>query len=729
MSRKSIVLVLGLELSAFAIGPVYSAQQPLVNVCAAPPELSNPENEFTPKPGVGVTTWKFEPGVSHNSWEDTRVSVASSSLNLFDWNIGRTKIPGFLSPYQSVIDNNAAVAINSDFFNLWGDPLPWGPALEDGELVYFPLAYDSQTGYSPDWIKVVGVVSRVPDPADGWTTTGSVQLDGNAQIIAGLNLPSLPLDGVVVYDNRRAKASPIGDVSLLISENKIIDFDLAGKSFSPEVGHIAIQATGNAAKNLRTRFTGRDVTLDLGIPESHGFLTTGIVTAGKVNVKIAAVNKQSAKSTVFTTNWSGLTTQKALTWVIANGKIKQVFLKGSPVAVSPNQYVVQIAKPTKAMKAIKSGSKVKVSYKKPTIAKGFLTDGSAHIGSSNFSITGINKPNGSNEITLFTSDWEGKTPAGALTIIVKNGLITSLYTEGQSVKAAEGEYVLQVPELIAPEIRTAFSGPNAVVTVDETLERIKTIADTKARIRSSLTVNGEKLLLGTLNYYHSDGGGGAYPPDSDKGAVYDDNWRGSNGDAATFPGSASVRVRNGVIQKINKSGGSMTVAEPGDLVFQFGSNQAQLVQDWTVGMSATYVSKYQTKNDEPYETFLGYGTRLITDGSVVANCANAGDQVRPRTAVGWNDAGQYWLITASPASRDPSNSGYRTGGANYPQVARWLKSLGATHAVAFDGGGSTWMVRRTTSGAARVDLPDADGNDNPWIRWVPFNLMLVPASE
>ena len=728
MSRKAIIFVLGLALSALSISPVYSANKPLVNVCAVPPALNNPENEYTPKPGVGVTTWKFNAGVTHNSWEDTRVSVASSSLNLFNWKIGRTRIPGYLSPYEAVIQNNAAAAINSDFFNLWGDPLPWGPALEDGKLIYFPLSFDPQTGYTPDWIKVVGVVSRVPDPADGWTTSGSVQLEGNPQIIAGLNLPALPLDGIVVYDNRRTKATPTGEASLLISGNEIIDFDLSGKSYKPKAGETSIQATGNAAKTLRTRFSGRDITLNLGSPDSHGFTTTGAITSGKISAAISAVNKVTSKTSIFTTNWNGPTPKKNLTWVIANGKVKQVFAKGSSISVPPNQYVAQFVKPSKALKSVKAGAKVKVKYSKPSIAEGFLTDGSAHIGDSNFSITGINKTSGSNEITLFTNDWKEKTPAGALTLVVKNGSIVKFSNEGESVKANEDEYVLQIPEIIAPDVRTAFTGPNALVDVDETSERIKIIAETKARFRSTITVNGEKLLLGTLNYYQADGSG-SYAPHPDQGAVYDDNWRGTNGDAATIAGSASVRIRDGLVQKINKTGGAMTVQEPGDVVFQFGYNQAPLVQDWTVGMPATYVSKYQTKNDEPYETFMGYGTRLITDGSVVADCANAGDQVRPRTAIGWNDAGQYWLMTASPASRDPNNSGYRTGGANYPQVARWLKSLGATHAVAFDGGGSTWMVRRTASGATRVDLPDADNNDNPWIRWVPFNLMLVPASN
>ncbi len=696
-------------------------------MCAAPPALSNPEHEYTPKPGVGINTWKFDAGETHNSWEDTRVSVASSSLNLFDWRIGRTLIPGYSNPHQSVIDNDAAVAINADFFNLYGDPLPWGPALEDGKLIYFPLAYDQQSGYSPDWIKVLGVVSRVPDPADGWSTTGSIQLNSNSQTIAGLNLPALPLDGVVVYDYRRARATPVGDVSLLISNNEIIDFDLTGKSYLPKVGETVIQATGNAANGIRNKFVNRQVAIDFGSPESHGYKTVGTITAAKTSAKFGSVNLPSKNTAIYTDLWVNPTPKKALTWVVSRGKVKEIFAKGATVLVKPNSFVVQFVKPTKAIKAIKVGSRIKMTYNKPTIASGFLTSGSVQIGVSNFPISGINKSVGSNQVKLFTNAWSAKTPAGALTIVIKDGEITSLFNEGASVKVLEGEYVLQVPELLAPDIRNAFVGPTTTVTVDETQDRIRTIAETKARYRSTLTVNGEKLLMGTLNYYHADGN--LNLPDANQGYVFDDNWRGTSGDGATVAGYASVRVRAGVIQKINKSGGSMTVQEAGDLVFQFGSNQAPIVQDWAVGMPATFVSKYQTKNDEPYETFIGYGTKLISDGTLVATCAVTGSQVRPRTAIGWNDSGQYWLITASPASRDPSNSGYRTGGANYPQVARWLKSLGATHAVGLDGGGSTWMIRRTSTGAERVDLPEPNNDDNPWIRWVPFELMLVRSQE
>ena len=738
VSRKSLVLALGFALSAFSIGPVYSSQLPLVNVCDTPPVLGNPENTYTPKPGVGVTTWKFNAGVTHDSWEDTRISVASSSLNLFTWKIGRTLIPGYADPYESVITNDAAVAINSDFFNLYGDPLPWGPALENGKLIYFPLAYDPQTGYTPDWMKIAGVVSRLPDPADGWSTTGSVQLNSRSQIIAGLNLPSLPLDGVVIYDNRRPGGTPVGKVSILVSGNEIIDFDLAGKSYTPTAGQNVIQATGKAARDLRNKFANRGVTIDLGKPESHGFKSKGSITAGSTSAPLSFVNLVGNKTSVFTPLWTGPTPKKDLTWVLSGGKIKKIYKTGSAVSVLSKQTVVQFVNPSNSLKAQKIGSTVKVKYSRPSIKQGFLTHGIARIGASDFSITGINRQQGSNEISLFTSDWKNKTPAGAVTIKIKDGKITGFFNAGRSVKVLAGEYILQVPDSLAPDLRTSYIRPVTTVTVDETAERIKTIAETKARYRSTLTVNGEKLFMGTLNYYLPDNQGGAILPPSNLGSVYDDNWRGSYGDGDTYAGKASIRVRDGVIHRIKKSGGSMSVEEPGDLVFQLGNNQAALVQDWAVGMAATFVSKYQTKNQEPYETFVGYGTKLIIDDSIVATCSNTGNQIRPRTAIGWNDAGQYWLMTASPASRDPNNSGYRTGGANYPQISRWLKSLGATHAVGLDGGGSTWMVRRTTNGAARVDLPEPNNNCqrnqtdmscNPWIRWVPFELMLVSAAE
>lgn len=716
MSKKFFVSILLLALSTFSITPAFSQQKPLVNVCAAPPALDVAEKQYTPKPGVGVSTWKFAPGVSHNGPEDTRVSVASSSLNLFDWEIGLTKIPGWLDPHGSVIERDAAVAINSDFFDLWGDPFPWGPAMNDGKLAYFPHDNDPRTGYTPNWLKIVGVISKVPNPADGWTTSGSVAFENLSQPIVGLNLPALPLDGVVVYDERRLKTTPVGDVSVLISNNKVIDFSFTGKAYRPTSNQIAIQANGNSADLLRTNFSGRDIEIDFGNPESRGFITTGTVKAGKTKATISAVNTKSAKTTLFTNFWEDNTYKKSLTWVIEAGKLKQIYRNGSSITVGQNQKVIQFAKPTSVLKSVKLGTKVSISYKKPTISTGFLTSGSVAIGGNSFYVSAVNKKTGSNQITVFTDSWKGKTPAGALSLTIRSGKIIALANTGESTTVQKNSLVLQIPSTIAPEVRNVVSALTTVVQVDETDERIKSISNTKARYRSTLTVNGEKLTFGALNFYRID---------SELGTVFDDQWISGSGDGSTNPGWATLRVRAGVIQKINKNGGPMTVAQPGDMVFQLGYSQALIVQDWEVGMAATFVSKYQTKDDQPYETFMGYGSNLVVNGNIVSTCERNGDGVRPRTAIGWNDTGQYWLLTASPASRDQENSGYRLGGANYPQVAKWLKSLGATHAVSVDGGGSTWMIRRTASGAERVDLPEPDNNGNPWIRWVPVQLMLI----
>ena len=164
-------------------------------------------------------------------------------------------------------------------------------------------------------MKIAGVVSRLPDPADGWSTTGSVQLNSRSQIISGLNLPSLPLDGVVIYDNRRPGGTPVGKVSILVSGNEIIDFDLAGKSYTPTAGQNVIQATGKAARDLRNKFANRGVTIDLGKPESHGFKSKGSITAGSTSAPLSFVNLGGNKTSVFTPLWTGPTPKKDLTWV------------------------------------------------------------------------------------------------------------------------------------------------------------------------------------------------------------------------------------------------------------------------------------------------------------------------------------------------------------------------------------------------------------------------------
>jgi hypothetical protein len=60
---------------------------------------------------------------------------------------------------------------------------------------------------------------------------------------------------------------------------------------------------------------------------------------------------------------------------------------------------------------------------------------------------------------------------------------------------------------------------------------------------------------------------------------------------------------------------------------------------------------------------------------------------------------------------------YRQGGATIHQTAEWLRKLGATSAVTFDGGGSTSQFIYSGGSASRLDLPE-----NEWIRDVPVGV-------
>jgi exopolysaccharide biosynthesis protein len=99
------------------------------------------------------------------------------------------------------------------------------------------------------------------------------------------------------------------------------------------------------------------------------------------------------------------------------------------------------------------------------------------------------------------------------------------------------------------------------------------------------------------------------------------------------------------------------------------------------------------------------GHRYV-DGSYSdgGSCSTRDEQLRPRTALAWNAAGDTMVVTVS--GRAVVN-GVMYGGATHHQMPTYLRQLGAVRAVGLDGGGSTTMyVRSTLSGSPyRVDRP------------------------
>ncbi len=97
----------------------------------------------------------------------------------------------------------------------------------------------------------------------------------------------------------------------------------------------------------------------------------------------------------------------------------------------------------------------------------------------------------------------------------------------------------------------------------------------------------------------------------------------------------------------------------------------------------------------------GSGRPIVEGGRTTVSCAE--EMRRPRTVLAWNARRDHvWLITASGTNGYDDVTMYV--GVSHHQIAEVARRLGATEAVALDGGGSTTMVVRVPRrGLVRMD--------------------------
>ena len=183
-----------------------------------------------------------------------------------------------------------------------------------------------------------------------------------------------------------------------------------------------------------------------------------------------------------------------------------------------------------------------------------------------------------------------------------------------------------------------------------------------------------------------------------------------------------VTDTDGVVLKVYPNGKALKV-ERGQYVLEFGAEVAPLIKKIKVGAKVKIDNSYEVKNS--HNLFAAFGNRENTmiNGVIVANCNPGHEDIRPRTAIGWNENGDIWFVTTTMGVRNSADvfNRFRLGGSTVHQLAAWLKELGATQAVAVDGGGSTTMyVKQPDANYKRVDLPATE-----WVRTVPQGITMV----
>jgi hypothetical protein len=194
----------------------------------------------------------------------------------------------------------------------------------------------------------------------------------------------------------------------------------------------------------------------------------------------------------------------------------------------------------------------------------------------------------------------------------------------------------------------------------------------------------------------------------------------------TWPSTVAVPARTRIVRTPG-SATPKTKTPPVSLVTQptqpwlaFGSSAAHRLARVPSSAVARFAWNITAADGSQVRDAIGRGAILLRDGYVITNCA--GDD-RPRTAVGWDQQGHVWIMTAQGGARENVVGGARMGGTTNFQMAQWLHQLGATDGATFDGGGSTDLEVRTQAGIHRADLPDS-----AFARQVPNGMILVPRS-
>ena len=325
-------------------------------------------------------------------------------------------------------------------------------------------------------------------------------------------------------------------------------------------------------------------------------------------------------------------------------------------------------------------------------------------------ISGLNlRSIGSNSIVAYTASFpDSKLPSSRYSILVAGGRVAKVFNSGTITKPTSG-YIFSangtsVAALKSFSVGTAvkYTYPNGTIpqlSKDRVTSNGK-VATVAGRVLSNISaVNIKK------DYYQ------------DGVVLFTDVYSGN-----TPAGAATVVINSSsTVSRVEQNGYAPSVPNGYRVLQFFGSTYSQ-VSKFSLGMKLSVSPSFSSSSGKKYSTVFGVGKSIITNGVNTASCVGNVDTIRPRTALGWDDFGNVYVATTTMGRDwlDGGQGGYRLGGSTVHQIADWLKLLGATQAVALDGGGSTTMLALLSGGYQRVDLPDG-----VWIRQIPVGLALT----
>ena len=338
--------------------------------------------------------------------------------------------------------------------------------------------------------------------------------------------------------------------------------------------------------------------------------------------------------------------------------------------------------------------------KKVVSAYGYRTSGTVTIGTRKFKLTGINQLQpGPTSSVLYKSDFiRPLTPKGSTTLLIRSGKLVKVYPKGSTISAKTG-YVIQVKGYLAKYFAKMKVNSKVKFSLPAMPKYEERVASDTITTYGNVSSKSNNLNIDSVNYTNL--GPGATLFDS----LFKNTTKAGRTTLRITPDSSGKLI----IRNIYKTGASLKVDNGGYIIQARSSLAASIANKFKVGDSVSISRAYQAEGKTQFETAAGRGPRIIQGGKMIWVCAQHNKDIRPRTAIGWNQDGQIWFLTSSRGLM-AYDFGYRQGGSTSSQMAQWLLQLGATDGILLDGGSSTAMyidIPEEGPRLTRVDVPDA----------------------
>lgn len=339
-------------------------------------------------------------------------------------------------------------------------------------------------------------------------------------------------------------------------------------------------------------------------------------------------------------------------------------------------------------------------------------------GSLRVNVAGVNlKSFPANSIVAFTSKNSASTiPQGSYGISVRNNVVTGLFPRGTKSKPTSG-IVFQATGSAIPYLKKFTVSKQALFTLKT--GTTKKLAPDVITPTGYVEFGSSRIYVTAINYSggHSTGA-----------TLFDRNFGPVS--SQTVGNATFALDGSDVVQQVSANSGVQITPNSSTKVrvFQVFGAQANLVSRLAVGQKVRYVGTFTAASKFTVVSASGRGSLLLSSGKNIAVCTGSATSFRPRTAIGWNSSGHFWVVTAT-MGMDYNDGGYRVGGATLRQITDWLNQLGATEAVGFDGGGSVTQYMSLSGQAKRIDIPSdpRDGHE-AWVRDVPIGIAFAPGS-